>query len=68
MMGVAVPYELTGRTNKKARTREALIAATRELLAQGVVATMEEAAAGASVWRTTDYRYFSSLRHLLAAV
>jgi AcrR family transcriptional regulator len=64
---MAVPYELTGRTNQKARTREALIAAARELLAQGVVPTMEAAAAAASVSRTTAYRYFPSLRHLLAA-
>ena len=64
---MAVPYESTGRTNQKARTREALIAATRELLAQGVVPTMEAAAAAASVSRTTAYRYFPSLRDLLAA-
>jgi AcrR family transcriptional regulator len=64
---MAVPYESTGRTNQKARTREALIAATRELLAQGVVPTMEGAAAAASISRTTAYRYFPSLRELLAA-
>jgi AcrR family transcriptional regulator len=64
---MAVPYESTGRTNQKARTREALIAATRELLAQGVVPTMEGAAAAASVSRTTAYRYFPSLRELLVA-
>jgi AcrR family transcriptional regulator len=64
---MTVPYELTGRTNQKARTREALIAATRELLAQGVVPTMEGAAAAASVSRTTAYRYFPNLPALLAA-
>jgi AcrR family transcriptional regulator len=64
---MTVPYDLTGRTNQKARTRQALIAATRELLAQGVVPTMEGAAAAASVSRTTAYRYFPSLRELLAA-
>ena len=64
---MAVPYELTGRTNQKARTREALIAATRKLLAQGVVPTMERAAAAASISRTTAYRYFPRLRELLAA-
>ena len=62
-----VPYELTGRTNQKARTREALIAAARELLAQGVVPTMEGAAAAAAVSRTTAYRYFPNLPALLAA-
>jgi AcrR family transcriptional regulator len=62
-----VPYELTGRVNQKARTREALIAATRDLLAQGVMPTMEGAAAAASISRTTAYRYFPTLRALLAA-
>jgi AcrR family transcriptional regulator len=62
-----VPYEKTGRVNQKARTRAALITATRELLAQGVVPAMEEAAAAASISRTTAYRYFPSVRELLAA-
>ncbi len=63
---MTVPYELAGRTNQKARTRDALIAATRELLAQGVVPTMEGAAAAATVSRTTAYRYFPNLPALLA--
>jgi AcrR family transcriptional regulator len=67
MMAMAVPYELTGRTHQKARTRDALIAATRELLAKGVTPTMERAAAAAAVSRTTAYRYFPNLRTLLAA-
>jgi len=67
IMGVDVPYVLTGRTNQKARTRDALIAATRELLAEGVVPTMEAAAAAAQVSRTTAYRYFPSLQALLIA-
>ena len=64
---MAVPYELTGRTNQKVRTREALIQATRDLLAQGTTPTMEGAAAAASISRTTAYRYFPSQRALLAA-
>src|SRR5919201_132757 len=64
MMGVTVPYESTGRVNQKTRTRRALVAATRELLAQGVVPTMEGAAAAAAISRTTAYRYFRSLREL----
>jgi AcrR family transcriptional regulator len=67
MMAMAVPYELTGRTHQKARTRDALIAATRELLAKGITPTMERAAAAAAVSRTTAYRYFPNLRALLAA-
>ncbi len=67
MMGMSVPYELVGRVNQKARTRDALIAATRALLADGVVPTMEAAAAAAAVSRTTAYRYFPSLRELIVA-
>jgi AcrR family transcriptional regulator len=66
-MVMTVPYEHIGRINQKARTREALIAATRELLAQGVTPTMEGAAAAASISRTTAYRYFPNLRALLVA-
>jgi len=62
-----VPYVRTGRTNQKARTRDALIAAARRLLAKGVSPTIEEAAAEASVGRTTAYRYFPNSRALLAA-
>ncbi len=53
--------------NQKARTREALVTATRELLEQGVSPTMEEAANAAAVSRTTAYRYFPSLRELIVA-
>jgi AcrR family transcriptional regulator len=66
-MGVTVPYERTGRVNQKARTRDALIAAAREQLAQGVTPTMEGAAAAASISRTTAYRYFPNSRALLVA-
>ncbi len=62
-----VSYVRTGRTSQKARTRDALIAATRQLLAKGVTPTVEEAAAEASVGRTTAYRYFPNSRELLAA-
>jgi AcrR family transcriptional regulator len=62
-----VPYLHTGRTNQKVRTRDALIAAARQLLAEGVTPTIEEAAAQASVGRTTAYRYFPNSRALLAA-
>ena len=62
-----VPYEFTGRTNQKARTRDALISAARRLLANGVNPTVEDAAAEASVGRTTAYRYFPNSRALLAA-
>jgi AcrR family transcriptional regulator len=62
-----VPYLHTGRINQKARTRDVLIAAARQLLAEGVTPTVEEAAIEASVGRTTAYRYFPNSRALLAA-
>jgi AcrR family transcriptional regulator len=61
-----MPYELAGRTQQKQRTRAALIAAARDLVAQGLAPTVEDAAAAASISRTTAYRYFSSQRALLA--
>ena len=66
-MDMDVPYLHTGRTNQKARTRDALIAAARQLLARGVTPTVEAAATEASVGRTTAYRYFPNSRTLLAA-
>jgi AcrR family transcriptional regulator len=63
-----VPYLHTGRTNQKARTRDALIAAARQLIAKGAAPTVEAAAAEASVGRTTAYRYFPNSRALLAAM
>ncbi len=62
-----VPYLHTGRTNQKARTRDALIAAARQLLTEGVTPTIEAAAAEAAIGRTTAYRYFPNSRALLAA-
>jgi AcrR family transcriptional regulator len=67
MMAMAVPYEATGRTQQKARTREALIEATRELLAEGLTPKVEDAAERAGMSRTTAYRYFPNQRSLLLA-
>jgi AcrR family transcriptional regulator len=67
MMGMPSPYERTGRINQKARTRNALVGAVQELLKQGVTPTPEQAAAAASISRTTAYRYFRNQRELLAA-
>jgi len=66
-MDMAIPYERTGRTHQKARTRDALILATRRLLEQGHAPTVEQAAAAASISRTTAYRYFPDQRALLGA-
>jgi len=67
-MGMLIPYEATGRTSQKARTRAALVAATRELLADGTTPTVEQAADRAGISRTTAYRYFPNQRALLIAV
>ncbi len=66
-MGMVTPYELTGRTHQKARTRAAMVDATRELLAEGMAPTVEQAAERAAVSRTTAYRYFPNQRALLIA-
>jgi AcrR family transcriptional regulator len=66
-MGKSIPYELTGRTNQKARTRAAVLAAARELLAQGVTPTVEQAAERAGVSRTNAYRYFANRHEMLIA-
>lgn len=52
---------------QRARTRDALVAATRQLLRDGKTPSVEQAADAARVSRTTAYRYFSSQRELLAA-
>jgi AcrR family transcriptional regulator len=67
MVAMATPYELTGRTHQKARTRAAMVAATRELLAEGVAPTVEQAAERAAVSRTTAYRYFPNQGALMIA-
>jgi len=62
-----MPYQETGRVQQKARTRDALVLATRSLLATGMTPTVEEAAEQASVSRTTAYRYFPTQQELLVA-
>lgn len=56
-----------GRTQQKLRTKNALVAAARELIAQGQSPTVEDAAAAAAISRTTAYRYFRNQAELLAA-
>lgn len=67
MKAVSTPYELGGRSAQKQRTRDALVAAARELVAGGVSPSVEEAAAAARISRTTAYRYFPTKRSLLLA-
>jgi AcrR family transcriptional regulator len=66
-MGMSIPYERTGRTRQKSRTREALLTAARALVAEGASPTVEDAAARAEISRTTAYRYFPNQRSLLVA-
>ena len=64
---MTIPYLQTGRRNQKTRTRDALVNATRELLASGTTPTVEDAAQAAAVSRTTAYRYFPNQRTLIGA-
>ncbi len=66
-MSMSIPYERTGRTRQKARTRRALVEAARALLGEGVTPSVEQAADAAGVSRTTAYRYFPNQRSLLVA-
>jgi AcrR family transcriptional regulator len=66
-MSMSIPYELNGRIDQKRRTRDALIAAARDLVANGETPTVEGAAEAASISRTTAYRYFPNQRALLVA-
>ena len=64
---MTTPYETTGRTEQKQRTRQALVDATRELLGEGATPQVEDAAERAGISRTTAYRYFPNQRRLLLA-
>ena len=64
---MSIPYESSGRTRQKQRTRGALLEAARELVTDGQTPTVDAAAAKASVSRTTAYRYFPNQRALLLA-
>jgi AcrR family transcriptional regulator len=65
---MSTAYEDSGRTRQKQRTRNDLIAAARDLISQeGSAPTIEEAAAAASISRTTAYRYFRTQKDLLVA-
>lgn len=66
-MSKSEPYESTGRTGQKMRTRKALIDAARALIIKGITPTVEEAADAASISRTTAYRYFTNQQDLLVA-
>jgi AcrR family transcriptional regulator len=65
---MSTPYEGSGRTGQKQRTRGDLIAAARTLVARGgLPPTVEDVATAASISRTTAYRYFPNQKALLLA-
>jgi AcrR family transcriptional regulator len=64
---MAVPYEQGGRSGQKARTRAALVEATRRLVAGGAMPTVDDVAEAAGISRTTAFRYFPNQRALLLA-
>ncbi|KQV76943.1 transcriptional regulator [Aeromicrobium sp. Root344] len=64
---MSTPYEAGGRVEQKSRTRSALVAAAREMVARGLAPSVAEAADAAAISRTTAYRYFRNQRSLLAA-
>jgi AcrR family transcriptional regulator len=64
---MSTSYELDGRVEQKRRTREALVAAARALVADGITPTVDDVAEASAISRTTAYRYFPNQRALLAA-
>ena len=64
---MSTAYELNGRTAQKRRTRDALVAAAREVVARGETPTVEAAAEAAGISRATAYRYFANQHALLVA-
>jgi AcrR family transcriptional regulator len=57
----------TGRSRQKLRTRDALIAAARDVVSEGTSLTVEAVAERAGISRTTAYRYFPNRLDLLSA-
>src|SRR5450759_314833 len=64
---MSMPYERTGRSPQRSRTRASLVAATCHLLARRITPTVEQAAAAASISRTTAYPSFPNQHLLLIA-
>jgi AcrR family transcriptional regulator len=62
---MTVAQDRPGRLNQKARTRTAIVAATRGLIQAGAEITMPAVARAALVSEATAYRYFPDLMSLL---
>src|SRR4029450_7853014 len=59
---MSISYETTGRTRQKARTRQAMVAAARDLLAAGEMPTIEQAADAAGGARAPRHPHFPEPR------
>ena len=64
---MSTDYVGSGRIEQKRRTREALVAAAREMVAAGETPTVERVAEVTDISRATAYRYFSNQQLLLVA-
>lgn len=64
---MSTSYLETGRTAQKQRTRDALVNAARQLIADGAAPSVDAAAAASGVARATAYRYFPTQLALLGA-
>lgn len=60
-------HESGGRARQKQRTRALLVAAARQLVADGAVPTVDAVAERSGISRTTAYRYFPNQSALLTA-
>src|SRR5262245_3794319 len=59
------PASSPGRVAQRRRTRNAIVAATRQLIAEGNTPSIDEIAAAADVSRRTIYMYFPTVDQLV---
>ncbi|KAA0015872.1 TetR/AcrR family transcriptional regulator [Antrihabitans cavernicola] len=64
---MSTPYEASGRTRQKQRTRAALTDAARTLVASGITPTIDDVADATGISRAVVYRYFPNRLAMLAA-
>ncbi|KAA0017004.1 TetR/AcrR family transcriptional regulator [Antrihabitans cavernicola] len=64
---MSTPYEASGRTRQKQRTRAALTDAARTLVASGITPTIDDLADATGISRAVVYRYFPNRLAMLTA-